>query len=260
MWPYPKILAHRGAGILAPENTLAAMRHGLVYGFRAVEFDVMLSKDLVPILMHDDRFGRTIAGEGNVADCTAQQLFQMDAGSWFGLRHRGESPPSFHDAVQFCREHGIWMNVEIKPAPGFEEITGRLVAEAVNRNFATELACAAKDPRFISKVPLLSSFSFVALQAARMIAAEVPRGLLAIRRPADWLNQCKAIDAVSVHLNQQYIRVNEISEIKQHGFGVMCYTVNDIKRARQILDMGVDAFCTDRIDLIAPDFAKNAFP
>lgn len=257
MWPYPKIIAHRGAGVLAPENTLAAMRHGLAYGFRAVEFDVMLSKDRVPILMHDDSFGRTIAGEGNVADFTAEQIFQMDAGCWFSSSYSGEPPPAFDSVTQFCRENDVWMNIEIKPVPGFEEITGRVVAEAVNRNFATELAFAATDSQLISKIPLLSSFSFIALQAAQIVAADVPRGLLAVRRPADWLRQCKAIGAVSVHLNQQYIRADEVAEIKLQGFGVMCYTVNDTERASQILNMGVDAFCTDRIDLISPDFAKK---
>jgi len=53
MWPYPKVIAHRGGGTLSPENTLAAMQCGLDYGFAAVEFDVMLSKDGIPVLMHD---------------------------------------------------------------------------------------------------------------------------------------------------------------------------------------------------------------
>ena len=260
MWPYPKVLAHRGAGVLAPENTLAAMQHGLSYGFRAVEFDVMLSKDHVPILMHDEYFGRTIAGKGAVADCNAQELFNMDVGSWFDPRFRGEPPPSFESVIRFCREHGIWMNIEIKPASGFEVATGRIVAETVGRHFLAELAAGRTDPLFGGHIPLLSSFSFAALDAAQSAVSELPRGLLAIRRPEDWLEQCRAIDAVSMHLSQQYLRVEEIAQIKQHGLGVLSYTVNDIKRAREILDMGVDAFCTDRIDLIAFDFAKDWTP
>ena len=75
MWPYPKIVAHRGAGKLAPENTLAAMQCGRNMAFRAVEFDVMLSKDGVPVLMHDPEFGRTVAGKGAVADTLLQTCF-----------------------------------------------------------------------------------------------------------------------------------------------------------------------------------------
>ncbi|MGH8808713.1 MAG: glycerophosphodiester phosphodiesterase family protein, partial [Noviherbaspirillum sp.] len=129
MWFYPKILAHRGGGTLAPENTLAALRCGLAYGFRAVEFDVMLSSDSIPVLMHDPRFGRTVRGSGNVNDHTARELAAMDAGAWFGAQFAGEPVPTYAQAVDFCKANGIWMNVEIKPAPGFEAQTGRIVAE-----------------------------------------------------------------------------------------------------------------------------------
>ena len=74
MWPYPKVLAHRGGGRLAPENTLAAIRCGYEHGFRAVEFDVMLPADGVPILMHDDTLGRTVAGSGSVAELGSVEL------------------------------------------------------------------------------------------------------------------------------------------------------------------------------------------
>ena len=90
MWPYPRIVAHRGAGILAPENTLAAMRCGHARGYRGVEFDVMLSQDGVPILMHDPELGRTVKGSGSVADYGAAQLMRMDAGSWFGTAFADE--------------------------------------------------------------------------------------------------------------------------------------------------------------------------
>ena len=119
MWPYPKVIAHRGAGTLAPENTIAAMQCGLDYGFRAVEFDVMLSKDGVPVLMHDPLFGRTVTGVGAVATTLAADLLQMDAGSWFSERFAGESVPSYENVFRFCQQNGIWMNVEIKPEPGF---------------------------------------------------------------------------------------------------------------------------------------------
>ncbi len=66
-WPGPHRIAHRGGGTLAPENTIAAIRAGLAHRYRAVEFDVMLTADDVPVLMHDPHFGRTIAGTGAVA-------------------------------------------------------------------------------------------------------------------------------------------------------------------------------------------------
>src|SRR3954465_9155458 len=97
MWPYPKILAHRGGGKLAPENTLAAMRCGLAHGFHAVEFDVMLSRDGVPVLMHDPDLGRTVQGAGRISDFSVRELTAMDAGAWFGAEFAGERIPLYRD-------------------------------------------------------------------------------------------------------------------------------------------------------------------
>src|SRR5690349_8175249 len=104
MWPYPKVIAHRGGGKLAPENTVAAMQCGLSHGFHAVEFDVMLSRDEVPILMHDSYLGRTVIGSGNVSDYDAQELLLMDAGSWFGKQFAGEPVPTYEQVYQFCAQ------------------------------------------------------------------------------------------------------------------------------------------------------------
>jgi glycerophosphoryl diester phosphodiesterase len=250
MWPYPKIIAHRGGGTLAPENTLAAMRSGLSYGFRAVEFDVMLSKDSVPILMHDPKFGRTIEGRGNVSDFTAAELASMDAGKWFGARFAGEPVPIYEQVYRFCSENNIWMNVEIKPAPGFEKATGRVVAELTR----TLLKGDGFDKNPGGRV-LFSSFSFDALAAAQAAAPEIPRGFLSDVIHADWRTRLKELDAVAMHTNHKYMSAEQAREVTDAGFGLFCYTVNDPARALQIFSWGVHAFCTDRIDLIGPEFS-----
>jgi glycerophosphoryl diester phosphodiesterase len=254
MWPYPRILAHRGGGRLAPENTLAAMRCGLEHGFRAVEFDVMLSSDGIPILMHDERLGRTVAGSGDISGVSAEVLLQMDAGAWFGPQFAGETVPAFADVIAFCKLHRIWMNVEIKPAPGFEEATGRVAAQMVKRFFASEIAARASGagPEIL---PLLSSFSFEALRAARLVAPEIPRGFLTDRVLPDWRKHLLELDAVALHTNHKHLTAEMAHAIKQDGYGLLCYTVNEAARGRELLEWGVDAFCTDRIDSIGSDFA-----
>ncbi len=249
MWPYPRIVAHRGGGTLAPENTIAAMRCGLDHGFRAVEFDVMLAKDGVPVVMHDPQLGRTVAGEGSIADFTAQELAARDAGIWFGPQFEGEPVPTYEQVARFCMQHGIWMNVEIKPVPGHEEQTGWSVAQATSRLFAGQ-----PDHR-AAALPLLSSFSFAALEAARFAAAEIPRGLLIDEVPADWHAQLRQLGAISLHVNHRRLTPVLARAVKEAGFGLFCYTVNDPARARQLLEWGVDGFCTDRIDLIGAQFA-----
>jgi glycerophosphoryl diester phosphodiesterase len=244
MWPYPKILAHRGGGKLAPENTIAGLRCGLAHGYRAVEFDVMLARDGVPVVVHDPQLGRTVAGSGKVNDYTGAELAQMDAGSWFGKAFVGERLPLFSDYAEFCINHGIWMNIEIKPAEGCEAATGAVVARMMQPLFAGRDAA-----------PLLSSFSVAALLAARAAAPGLARALLIDRLPADWEKQARAVDAVAVHTNHLNLTPALARAVKGAGFGLFCYTVNEPERARAVFDWGVDGLCTDRIDLIGADFA-----
>lgn len=252
MWFYPKIVAHRGGGMLAPENTLAAIRCGLAHGFHAVEFDVMLARDGIPVLMHDPRFGRTVRGSGSVVESTAEELFAMDAGAWFGPEFAGEPVPGYEAVVRYCKENGIWMNVEIKPVPGFEEQTGRVVGECTRRWFADEIAAHVPGANDAS-LPLLSSFSFEALLAAQAAAPQIPRALLADPVPPDWRERLRTLGAIALHVNHRHLTPAFAREVKEAGYGLFCYTVNSGRRARQLFGWGVDAFCTDRIDRIGPD-------
>lgn len=250
MWPYPKCVAHRGGGKLAPENTLAGLRCGLAHGYRAVEFDVMLARDGVPVVMHDPHLGRTVAGSGHVFDYDAAQLVLKDAGSWFGPQFAGEPVPLFTQVVEFCKANAIWMNIEIKPAHGHAQATGSVVASLARALFGPEIASA--DP---AAMPLLSSFDMVALEAARLAAPDLPRALLLTRITRNWRAQAEQVGAVAIHTNHAHLGLDQAQAIKAAGFGLFCYTVNDPLRARTLLDWGVDGFCTDRIDLIAADFA-----
>ena len=250
MWPYSKIVAHRGGGMLAPENTVAALRCGLAHGFRAVEFDVMLARDGIGVVLHDSMLGRTVRGSGRVSDYTAAALAGMDAGSWFGAEFAHETVPLFTQFMDYCKSRQIWMNIEIKPVPGFEAVTGCVVAAATRAHFAAEVAAGA-----CPQMPLLSSFSAAALAAAREAAPDVPRALLVQRIPANWQERVRALDACALHVNHKYLTPALAQSVRQAGVGLFCYTVNEPDRAREILAWGVDAFCTDRIDLIGPGFA-----
>jgi glycerophosphoryl diester phosphodiesterase len=258
MWPYPKIVAHRGGGTLAPENTLAAIRCGLAHGYRAVEFDVMLSADSVPVLMHDPLFGRTVRGVGKVSDFTAAQLTAMDAGGWFGPEFIGEPVCTYQQAMAFCRQHGIWMNVEIKPVEGLEVETGHVVAQVTQAYFETELAAhvAQPDAATAASLPLLSSFSQEALRAAQVAAVAIPRAYLTDVIEDDWQQRLQELGAVALHTNHKYLAPMQAAAIKQAGYGLFCYTVNTVRRAGEMLAWGVDGICTDRIDLIAADFGR----
>ena len=250
MWRYPRILAHRGGGTLAPENTFAGLRRGMDFGFRAVEFDVMLARDGVPVVMHDPYLGRTVSGAGHVFDYDGLELARMDAGSWFGLDYRGEPVPLFVEFAQYCKANGIWMNIEIKPARGFDRETGETVARITRAMFADEIAAGQ-----FERVPLLSSFSLASREAAVDAAPDLPRAFLMSELPPGWEPLARSVAASAIHTNHRRLTPALAQAVRDAGFGLFCYTVNEPARARELLDWGVEAFCTDRIDLIGPNMA-----
>jgi glycerophosphoryl diester phosphodiesterase len=160
--------------------------------------------------------------------------------------------PYFVEYAQYCKANGIWMNIEIKPVDGHEAATGATVARIAAALFADELGTPA--------APLLSSFSMAALAAAREAAPDVARACLFDRLPPDWQAQATALGAVAIHTSHKHLTEAAAHAIKAAGLGLLCYTVNAPARARTLLAWGVDALCTDRLDLIGPGFAKINVP
>ena len=244
-WPYPRIAAHRGGGTLAPENTLAGLCVGAGFGHTMVEFDAKLSADNVAFLLHDDTVERTSNGRGAAAQLRYAQIAAFDAGSWCDPRFEGEHMPTLAEAAQCCRDEGLAANVEIKPCPGREMETGRIVGAETARLWRVPGPDKAVPP-------LLSSFSFEALAAAREAAPDLLRGLLFERVPDDWREQTAALGCVSLHASHRHLDEALVRSIKAAGLFILAYTVNELERARLLASWGVDTLCTDRIDLIGP--------
>jgi len=242
-WPYPRILAHRGAGVLAPENTLVALRLGATFGFAGVEVDVRLAADDTAVLMHDAEVDRTTDGTGEVRDLDADTLRKLDAGVWFGNEFAGEQVPTLDAASALCRGQGQWMNLEIKAETGDESDAGRLIAAQAARLWAGT-----------SPLPLLSSFSEPVLQAAAGSAPELPRGLLFDDLPADWIDRARALRCTSVHCRHDTLTAERIAAAHEAGLGVLAYTVNDTERALTLFGAGLDALVTDELREIRADF------
>jgi len=252
-WPYPRVLAHRGGGAFAPENTIAAIRVGRRRGFRGVEFDVTLCADGELVLIHDATLDRTTDGTGAVAERSWADLAGLDAGRWFSADFAGERIPRLTEAIAFCRSNQVWINAEIKPAPGAERQTGEAVALSVARAFA-DVAHQATGPDGGPgpQLPLLSSFSVEALAAAREAAPGLPRGLLCTRIAPDWHEQLQRLQCVALHCDHRNLDATAIREVRGAGYWLFCYTVNDRHRTNQLAQWGIDALCTDRLDRIEP--------
>jgi glycerophosphoryl diester phosphodiesterase len=235
-WPYPRIVAHRGGGALAPENTLGAIRLGASMGFKGVEFDVMLAGDATPVIIHDETVDRTTDGHGEVPKMTYVELSKLKIG-------KNERIPTFEETARLCRELGVWANVEIKPARGHERATGLAVAP-----LARELWRGAALP------PVLSSFSIEALEAAREAAPELPRGYLVDKVPENWRKTMQRLGCVALHCNYKSLTEKLAHEIHGAGYSILLWTVNEPEIARQMLAYGADCLVIDALERIGPDF------
>ncbi len=242
-WPYPRWVAHRGAGKLAPENTLAAFRLGARYGYRMFECDVKLSADEVPFLLHDASLERTTNGQGIAGQLSWAELSRLDAGSWHSRAYAGEPIASLDAVARYCLGNGFALNIEIKPTPGAESLTGALVADAAARLWAQAPAGAM--------APLLTSFSPDALEAAQSAQPQLPRGLLLEQLWTGWLETALRLGCVAVVCNQALWDESSVRQARSAGLRMSSYTVNDEWAAERLLALGTDAIITDRIDLFS---------
>ncbi|NCZ81898.1 MAG: glycerophosphodiester phosphodiesterase [Betaproteobacteria bacterium] len=161
----------------------------------------------------------------------------------YGLRVEADLPltTAGRDMAYLIKRGDISANVEIKPSPGLELHSGRLIARACKTLWTRQdIPC------------LLSSFSEAALQAAMATAPALPRALLMDRLFPDWLARCRRLDCVAVDWNEGLINAALVRDAHAAGLRVLVYTVNDPQRAKQLLDWGVDSVITDWVDQLSP--------
>jgi len=240
-WPYPLWIAHRGAGKLAPENTLTAFRVGASHGYRAFECDVKLSADGVPFLLHDATLERTSSGHGAASSLSWNELSRLDAGGWHSRGFAGEPLPSLAGIAAYCLRNGFALNIEIKPTPGDEANTGRVVATEAARLWTGHAI-----------PPLLSSFQPDALQAARDAAPQLPRALLLDGLPDGWFEQAHGLGCVAVVTHFALMDAAVITRLHGAGLRALVYTVNDAADAQRLAALGIDGVITDAVDRFSP--------
>ena len=242
-WPYPFWIAHRGAGRLAPENTLAAFRLGARHGYRMFECDAKLSADGVVFLLHDGTLERTTSGQGTAGDQPWAALAQLDAGGWHSRAWAGEPIPTLDNLARWCLANHHLLDIEIKPTPGTEAATGRAVA-----TLASRLWQGAAVP------PLLTSFKPAALTGARETAPALPRGLL-LDKLADGAADVQTaldLDCQAMVLNHALWDAALVARVHGAGLRALSYTVNDEWAAERLIALNTDGIITDRVDLFSP--------
>lgn len=226
----PLILGHRGASHAAPQNTLKAFRLALEQGADGVELDVHLSRDGVPVVIHDARVDAHTNGHGAVAELTLAELKALDAGE-------GERIPTLEEVLTSLPEHFI-INVELKSEKVLGDALERTVAALVRRIGATGRVW-------------YSSFNPFSLRRVRAVEREVPCGFLydetypppVVRKALTPFTPHEAL-----HPHHPLITAEYIQQAHARGLRVYTWTLDDVARARELAAWGIDGIITNEPD------------
>jgi glycerophosphoryl diester phosphodiesterase len=225
---------------------MAAFRVAADLGAAYIETDLQLTRDGRLILMHDDELQRTTTGRGLVAGKTFDELRKLDAGSWFpkralgkrraASRFAGERIPAIEELFDFAGERDIGLYLEVKApcAPGVE----KAVAEAIRR--AGALARST-----------VICFDLGVLQRVRASDPEIAAGYLFNKRLPDAVGRAVSVGAKTILPRADRVTRKLIENARRQGLNVVTWTVNDPKRMRQLIDLGVDGIMSDFPDRLA---------
>ena len=228
------MIGHRGAAKCAPENTLAGLRKAKELDCRWVEFDVRLTSDGQLILLHDERLERTTNGRGKAALLPLAAIRRYNAGHRFGAASPGEPVPTLAEAFEVLGEVGIGANIELKAARGRAAETGAAAAALLSRMWPPHLPA-----------PLISSFLQEALSAVQAYAPSIARGLLFRALPRNWRALAEKLDCATIHVDHRRLHPALVAEIREAGYGLLAYTVNDPARAYTLFGWGVTSVFSD---------------
>lgn len=242
----PVVIGHRGACAYAPENTLASFNLAVELGADAVELDVKLTRDGVPIIMHDETVTRTTNGKGKVCDLTLAEFKELDAGSFKDSKYAGEPVPTLEEVFEAVAGR-VWINVELT---NYYTRGDALVPKVL----------ALIQKMNLQKRVLLSSFDPFNLRQARHLDPSLPLAQLTSHDMAIYLR-----DAWLAPFCPHEARHPDVPQLKQEGvawyhrhhYRVNVWTNNDEADMRTFVKQSVDGLITDMPDLACKVIAGN---
>lgn len=239
MTDFPRIFAHRGASSLAPENTIAAFSKAMEVGATWFEFDVDIIGDGTLIVIHDDRLQRTTTGTGGYYTLGFSDIRRLDAGSWFSDTYRFERIPEALDAIEFGNAARMGMNLEIKPCRG-----GTRLRDTLIENLSVIVDKVEDTERFI-----VSSFDHELLAAFHASRPHIHLGwLMDAQEPEtlNWEEGATQLGCRAIHPGVEGLTKDDVTRMRDAGFDVNVWTVNDVQQAAELASWGVTGIFTDR--------------
>jgi glycerophosphoryl diester phosphodiesterase len=237
----PLIFGHRGASAYAPMNTLPAFQLAADQGADGIELDVWLTRDGVPVVLHDMEVNATTNGRGYIASMTLSQAQALDAGAWKDARYAGTRIPTLDEVFAAVGGKFKTINVEIKSEAGMiEGVEGAVAAWGSRHALAERVLVSSFDPRV--------------LQRFRAVAPQVAIAFLEFSNTLDEAySLMNLVPHQARHPHFSQVDAAYMSRARANGWRVNVWTVNDVDEARRLRDLGVDGIVTD-----APDVMVNS--
>jgi glycerophosphoryl diester phosphodiesterase len=233
-FPYPAIIAHRGASAHAPENTLAAFRLAVDQEADGIEFDVHLSVDGEVVVIHDANLERTTNGSGTVYDKTLSELKQFDAGSWFGAQFAGQLLPTLGEVFEVAGDR-LFVNVELKGPGLFTSALPTRVVEIVRQyDFGDRVIISSFNPWLLRQTAKLMPEAKIGLLLSPGACAALVR-VLSKPTVTPW----------SYHPHYSTVTSSFIKRASQENRPVLAYTVNQPEEILRLCALGIYGIITD---------------
>lgn len=236
------VIAHRGASAYHPENTMGAFKAAYEMGAEMIEFDILLSKDGIPVVIHDETLDRTTNGSGKVVDYNFDELVTLDAGSWFGAEHSNESIPSLEEVLQFAKGK-IALNIEIKT----EAVTDKLIGGIEEK--ALELVKKYDMQEHV----LFSSFDYRAITHLKELDVNIAAALLYEKQQSQNKTPVQLVDEYSADaFNCSYRQYSKkwAKQTSEANIPVFVYTVNSERLMGKMIKRGVSGIFSDKPDVL----------
>lgn len=236
------IIGHRGASAYHPENTMFAFRAASEMGAEMIELDITLSKDGIPVVIHDETLDRTTNVKGRVSDYTADELQQTDAGSWFSESHKGEHIPTLEEVLKFAKGR-ISLNIEIKSEAVTDNARGGIEEKALD---------LVKIYGMESHV-IFSSFDYRAILHLRELDVDIYTALLYEKNQSKERNPSQLVKdygANAFNCSRRQFSKKWAKDAQEHDIPVLIYTVNKERHMKKMIKRGAKGIFSDKPDLL----------
>lgn len=236
------VIAHRGASFYAPENTHSAFQLAIKMQAEMIELDLLLSKDGVPVIIHDEFLERTTPAIGLVGNLTLNDLKKLETGSWFDEKFRGEPFPTLEEVLAYTKDV-IAVNIEIKTESVTDILEGGIVDKAV----------ALVKKAGMEHQVIFSSFDYRVMEQLNKIAPEIPKAILFEESQSGELSPAELVEKYRVdafNCSHRQLTDEWVAELTANNIPFFIYTVNDKALMKSLIQKGAAGIFTDKPDLL----------